>query len=332
MAGISLKRVKQILDKTKNRRILVVGDLMLDKFIWGKVSRISPEAPIPVVEVESVSSMPGGAANVVNNICALGGNGAIAGVAGKDSDGIELSKKLKQQGADVSGLILSPKIDTVVKTRVIAHHQHVVRIDQEHSLDGNVKVEEKIIRFLHDKADKINAVILEDYGKGILTDRVVKEVVNLSRDNGFIIAADPKIEHDIDFSNITVITPNLAEACYFAGKSLRRIKSVEEVGEILLKKWKGTAILVTMGEKGMCLFETGVKSRYIAAKPKEVFDVAGAGDTVIAALTLALASGASLYEGAVIANLAAGVVVQKSGVNTVSCEEIIKAACTELQS
>jgi D-glycero-beta-D-manno-heptose-7-phosphate kinase len=329
--SISLKRVEQILRKTKNRRILVVGDLMLDRFIWGKVSRISPEAPIPVVEIESTSSMPGGAANVVNNICALDGRGIIAGVAGKDRDGIELIKQLKKRNADVSGIILSSKVETIVKTRVIAHHQHVVRIDRDHSLDGNGDIEAKIIKFLQKKAVEVDAVILEDYGKGVLTERVVKEVVNLSKKNRFVIAADPKIEHEIDFSNITVITPNLAEACYFAGRTLKKIKNVEEVGKILLEKWKGTSALITLGEKGMCLFQHNTKSIYIETKPKDVFDVAGAGDTVIAVLTLALASGASLYESAVIANIAAGVVVQKSGVNTVTCEEIMEAARTELQ-
>jgi D-glycero-beta-D-manno-heptose-7-phosphate kinase len=329
--GISLKRVEQILNETKNRRILVVGDLMLDRFIWGKVSRISPEAPIPVVEVESTTSMPGGAANVVNNICTLGGKGIVAGVVGSDNDGKELVNQMETLGADVSGIILSQKIDTVVKTRVIAHHQHVVRIDHDHSLDGNGYFEEKIIEFLNDKAGKIDAVILEDYGKGVLTERIVKEVINLSKNHHFIIAADPKIEHDIDFSNINVITPNIAEACYFAGKNLQRIKNVDEVGQILLEKWKGTAILVTMGEKGMCLFENNAKSRYIATKPKDVFDVAGAGDTVIATLALALASGANLYESAVIANIAAGIVVQKSGVATAKCEEIFEAAKMELQ-
>ena len=332
MNGISLKRVKQILSKFKNRRILVIGDLMLDRFVWGKVSRISPEAPIPVVEVQSVSSMPGGAANVVNNICTLGGNGAIAGVAGKDNDGLELSQQLKKRGADINGLILSPKIETVVKTRVIAHHQHVVRIDRDHSLDGDETVSEKLMTYLGKNASNADAIILEDYGKGVLTDELIRKSSQLAKKRGCIVTADPKIEHDLDFSGITAITPNLAEACYFAGKNIKRIKDIEEVGNILLQKWKGTSILVTLGEKGMCLFENNMKPRHIIAKPKDVFDVAGAGDTVIATLTLALASGASLYESAIIANIAAGIVVQKSGVNTVTCKEIAEAAEMELKA
>lgn len=331
MKGISLKRVEKILSEFKNRRILVIGDMMLDRFIWGKVSRISPEAPIPVVEVESTSSMPGGAANVVNNICALGGKGLIAGVAGKDADGLELSRQLKKRGADIRGLILSPDVSTVVKTRIIAHHQHVVRIDQDHSIEENGEIHQKIEEFISKNASKTDAIILEDYGKGVLTNDIIKIASAHLETDGLIVTADPKMEHDLDYSGITAITPNLTEACYFAGTSIKKLKSIDEVGNSLLKKWNGTAVLITMGEKGMCLFEALKKPRYIKAKPKDVFDVAGAGDTVIATLTLALASGANLYESSVIANIAAGIVVEKSGVNTVTCEEILKAVEVELQ-
>ena len=330
MSKVTLSRIRKILASFKRRNILVVGDLMLDKFIWGKVSRISPEAPIPVVEVESISTMPGGAANVVNNICALGGKAHASGVVGKDADGKELIRLLRERAADVGAVISSSKVETIVKTRVIAHHQHVVRIDQEHSIDADSRIRKSLIELIRGKTEDVDAIIVEDYGKGVLTDELLHEIVKPAKEKKIIVAADPKIGHDLDFSGADVVTPNLSEAYYFAGMSLKKSDKLEDVGRTLLSKWRGVSLLLTLGDKGMCLFERGKKPRYIKTAPKDVFDVAGAGDTVIAALTMALSSGASLYEAAVIANLAAGVVVQRSGVNTADCGEIIEAAKADL--
>ena len=316
MSKVTLARIKSILGGFKKRNILVVGDLMLDKFIWGEVSRISPEAPIPVVEVERVSTMPGGAANVVNNVCALGGTCHICGVVGKDLEAKEL--------------ITSSALDTIVKTRVIARHQHVVRIDRDHSVKADGGVRRKLLDLIRAKAPEVDAVVIEDYGKGVVTDGVVREVVKLGEDRKLVIGADPKIDHELDFSGVDVVTPNLNEAYHSAGMSLKNGDPIEDVGRKLLRKWNGASVLITLGDKGMCLFERKAKPRYISTVPKEVFDVAGAGDTVITAVVMALASGAQLYEAAVIANLAAGIVVQKTGVDTADCSEIIEAARTEL--
>lgn len=332
MGKVTLPRIREILAGFKKRNILVVGDLMLDKFIWGKVSRISPEAPIPVVEVESVSTMPGGAANVVNNICSLGGRGHSAGVVGRDAEGRDLIRLLGERGADTAAVLASSSVETIVKTRIIAHHQHVVRIDREHSIKEDSVLTKKLLALIRTGMRKMDAIILEDYGKGVLTDDLVRAVVDLARHRKIIVTADPKIEHELDFSDIDAITPNYSEAFYFAGMNSKKGDSVEEAGKALLRKWKGAAVLVTLGDRGMCLFQTGKKPRHISTAPKDVFDVAGAGDTVIAVLTMALASGADMYEAAVTANLAAGVVVQKSGVETPRREEIIEAAKTELQA
>ena len=330
MSAVRLPRIEKILSGFKRRNILVVGDLMLDKFIWGEVSRISPEAPIPVVEVESVSNMPGGAANVVNNICALGGKGHVCGVVGKDADGRELIRLLKDKGADVRATITSSSVQTIVKTRVIARHQHVVRIDQEHSIDANGGIKRRLLDLIREKIPDIDAVVLEDYGKGVLNDNLVREVVRLAEGKSVIVTADPKIDHELDFSGIGVLTPNSNEAYHFAGMSPKKGEKVEDVGRALRRKWGGISVVITLGDKGMCLFERNRKPRYIRTEAKEIFDVAGAGDTVIASLTMALASGADLQEAAVIANIAAGIVVQKSGVETASCGEIIEAARSEL--
>ncbi len=330
MSKVTLARIKSILGGFKKRNILVVGDLMLDKFIWGEVSRISPEAPIPVVEVERVSTMPGGAANVVNNVCALGGTCHICGVVGKDLEAKELITLIEERGADVGPIVSSSALDTIVKTRVIARHQHVVRIDRDHSVKADGGVRRKLLDSIRAKAPEVDAVVIEDYGKGIVTDGVVREVVKLGEDRKLVIGADPKIDHELDFSGVDVVTPNLNEAYHSAGMSLKNGDPIEDVGRKLLRKWNGASVLITLGDKGMCLFERKAKPRYISTVPKEVFDVAGAGDTVITAVVMALASGAQLYEAAVIANLAAGIVVQKSGVDTADCSEIIEAARTEL--
>jgi D-beta-D-heptose 7-phosphate kinase/D-beta-D-heptose 1-phosphate adenosyltransferase len=326
MSHITLPRLRKILSGFRTRRVVVVGDLMLDRFIWGTVSRISPEAPIPVVEVESTSQMPGGAANVVNNVSALGGTCYACGAVGKDVDGTELLKLLRAERVDTRAIVSSSRIRTTVKTRVIAHHQHVVRIDTENTSPVDGRIAARIINSIRSRLAGLEAIILEDYGKGVLTTGLVRLIIDLTRDTGIIVTADPKIDHDLDYTGVSVVTPNRAEAYHFAGRSTRNRTSLEEVGAELLKKWNGTPVLITLGEEGMCLFESRKKPKYITTSAREVFDVAGAGDTVIAAMTMAMVSGATLQEAAAIANLAAGIVVQKKGVSSATCAEIVDAA------
>ncbi len=326
MKKIPEKRLNEILSNFSKTKILVVGDVMLDQYIWGQVSRISPEAPVPVVNVMRESFMPGGSANVVNNVCALGASVMVAGVIGDDSAGHTLVKALKQERVDTRGLIIDTERPTIQKTRVIAHHQQVVRVDR----DGKTILEneyiERIIKFTEKVIKQVDAIIMEDYGKGVITQELVDELVRLAKANNKITTVDPKDGHFLDFSGVTVVTPNHHEA--FA--AARRIATEEgngigEVGHILLRKWDCDSVVITCGEDGMLVFERGKELFKIPTMAREVFDVSGAGDTVISALTTALASGATMQESAILSNYAAGIVVGKLGTATATRQEIIEA-------
>ena len=324
MSSKKLHRIKQVISQYGGQRILVVGDIMLDTFIWGKVSRISPEAPIPVVEEKSTSTVPGGAANVACNIASLGGKAFLAGIIGKDLEGRQLLALLKQRGVDTSAVRAVQGRRTIVKTRIIAHHQHVVRIDREDGSKLGAKSSTELLRRVKAGMGRMKAVIIEDYGKGVLSQAVVDEVIASARASKTLVTVDPKIGNDFDYSGAGVITPNRAEACYFAGMRESNGEGTEEIGAALLGRWKGSSILMTLGEEGMCLFEEGRKPARVETRARDVFDVAGAGDTVIAAMTLSMAAGATLREAAEIANVAAGIVVGKSGVNTVGIDELME--------
>ena len=329
MKAISIRRLKQILSEFKRANVLVVGDLILDQFVWGKVARISPEAPIPVVEVQSESLVPGGAANVVNNICSVGGRAAVAGIIGNDPSGRLLKKLLEDEGANTDFIVATSRAETTVKMRIIAHHQHVVRVDREKLNEQDEKSRTKIFEKIRKAISKFNAIILEDYGKGVLTQDFIDDIIHLANEKGTITAADPKKGHYLDFTGVTLVTPNYDEAFFIANVDSSRENNLEKVGDILVEKWGGAAVLITLGEKGMCLFQKGRKPQYIPTMPKDVYDVAGAGDTVIGVVTLALASGATVVEAAHLANYAAGIVIEKVGTGTVTREELLHAISEE---
>lgn len=302
-------------------KILVVGDLILDEFVWGKVSRISPEAPVPVVWVQSESVMPGGAANVANNVRALGGQVAIVGVVGEDRWGSALLSELASRTIDTSGVLKTAR-PTTVKTRVIAHHQQVVRVDREQREPLPPGSVERLIEAIQERIAKADAVILEDYGKGVITRQLLGIAIPMARQAGKLITVDPKQEHFDLYHRVTALTPNLAEAGEAVGRELESDTDMFRAGEEILRRLQCEGLLVTLGENGMCLFEQGGRRTVIPTVAQEVFDVAGAGDTVIATFTLALASGASMEEAARIANHAAGIVVGKLGVATASPAEL----------
>ncbi|MBI4343330.1 MAG: D-glycero-beta-D-manno-heptose-7-phosphate kinase [Candidatus Omnitrophica bacterium] len=302
-------------------KILVVGDLMLDEFIWGKVSRISPEAPVPVVWVQRESVMPGGAANVANNIAALGGQVTVAGIAGQDRLGEALLQELAKRriGADA---VLRTSRPTTVKTRVIAHHQQVVRVDREAQEPLPSRMIEQLLALIRPRLEQVDAVIIEDYGKGVITRQLLAALVPLAKAKRKIITVDPKEEHFDLYRGVTALTPNRAEAGEAIGRELKSDADVQRAGRELLKRLGCDAALITLGEDGMWLFERGGRTVRIPTVAREVFDVAGAGDTVIATFTLALASGASPEQAARVANHAAGLVVGKLGVAVVSPQEL----------
>ncbi len=329
---LSASRVRQLLTAATKTRVLVVGDVMLDQFIWGGVSRISPEAPVPVVDFERESIMPGGAANVSRNLAALAGATEIFGVIGRDTAGHQLQKLLAAQHIGCAGLVTSAARHTSVKTRIVAHRQQVVRIDRE-TRDGlDSKVTVQLVAKLKAKLRQADAVIIGDYGKGVVTQALLHEVKALCRARGIWLSLDPKPVHDLNLAGLSLLTPNRKEAFELARlpdntRTANPLadKNLMRVAQQLLKELKPAVLLITLGEQGMLLCQRGRKPFHIPTVAQEVFDVSGAGDTVIATFTLAIAAGASPIEAAILSNHAAGIVVGKVGTATTSPEELLKS-------
>ncbi len=319
----TLDRLARLIDAFPRARVLVIGDVMLDEFIWGQVTRISPEAPVPVVWAQSESVMPGGAANVANNIRALGGQVQLIGVVGSDRWGDVLVDELTKRRVDVAGLVRDASRPTTVKTRVIAHHQQVVRLDREYPAPLGPSVVTRLLNVVRKQLETIDAIVIEDYGKGVITRKLLEEVIPLARAKRKLITVDPKEEHFDLYRDVTVVTPNRAEASAMVGRALETERDVIQAARELVKRLNAESVLMTLGEDGMCLCEKAGRCVRIPTVAQAVFDVAGAGDTVIGTLTTALAIGASLHEAAVLANHAAGIVVGKVGVATASPQELL---------
>ncbi len=316
------EKFRKIINKFSKARVLIIGDLILDEFLWGDVSRISPEAPVPVVWVRSESFMPGGAANVANNIKALGAEVHLAGVVGMDERGRILTDELRDKGIDVSGIIIDEERPTTLKTRVIAHKQQVVRIDKEKMHGINRGPIDEIIDYVKMIINEIDAIIIEDYGKGVVTPHLLEGVLKLAKKHKKIVNVDPKEEHFHYYKNVTTITPNHHEAHQAIGLKIKE-DSLNKVGKILLNKLKCEAVLVTLGEDGMQLFEKKGTVTHIPTVAQEVYDVSGAGDTVISVFTLALSSNASMLDAAYISNIAAGIAVGKVGISVLTQKELL---------
>ena len=317
-------KLQAIIQRFPKARVLVLGDLILDEFIWGKVERISPEAPVPVVLVNSESFMPGGATNVASNVASLGGGALICGVAGDDKAGNTLSSELQKRGVDTSGIIIDAERPTTLKTRIIAHHQQVVRVDREKNSPLGDNLREQILSFIRRNIEKVDALIIEDYGKGVIGPRLLAEVLPLAKKHKKIVTVDPKIDHFSYYQGVTCITPNEKEAQEGSGLKIESDEDINKAGRKLLKELNLESCLITMGENGMRLFEKEGKITHIPTVAQEVFDVSGAGDTVIATFTLALACGAGKLEAAHLSNFAAGIVVSKVGTAVVTKEELME--------
>ena len=327
MDRINNLRLKHIIAKFKNNKILVIGDLMLDRFIVGTVSRICPEAPVPVVLVNSEYSTLGGAANVANNIRALGGNALITGVIGDDKNGKLLTGELKRYKIIHEGLFLDKDRPTTLKTRVMAQHQHIARVDREAIFDISKTIATKILSYVNSIMPDIDAIIIEDYGKGVITKPLLNEIIKMAEDSRKIINVDPKEGHFSYYNGVTVITPNRREASIASRIKIVDKKSLEKAGVFLLKRNKCKGVLITLGKEGMCLFESSGDITYIPVAEQEVFDVSGAGDTVVSAFTIALSCGANMKEAGYISSYAANIVVAKLGINTVTKKELLKKMC-----
>ncbi|MBN1871581.1 MAG: D-glycero-beta-D-manno-heptose-7-phosphate kinase [Candidatus Omnitrophica bacterium] len=330
MKYLQFQKIKRVIDRFDNTSILVVGDIMLDEFIWGSVSRISPEAPVPVVHASRESFMPGGASNVAHNIKALGGEVYLAGVIGRDQIGKALVGDLERRGVNTSGVFCDDTRPTTLKTRVIAHNQQVVRIDKEVSTDVDNSIVRKILEFTERIIDDIDAIIIEDYGKGVVVSKLIQNLIYMARSNKKAITVDPKENHFSFYKRATAITPNHHEAAMAAGLRNANGVDVEKVGKKLLGQLKCEALLVTLGENGMCVFEKGGRVTRIPTVAQDVYDVSGAGDTVISAYTMAIAAGARHIEAAHIANCAAGIVVGKVGIAVAERGELLKKIKREI--
>jgi rfaE bifunctional protein kinase chain/domain len=333
-----MKKLKNIISNFSKANILVVGDLILDEYIWGDVERISPEAPVPVVWAKKRTFVPGGAANVANNLISLGAHVSLSGVVGKDLNRDIMLKELAGRGIDIKAIAQEQGRHTTLKSRVFARHQQLVRIDWENTDPIKPATCEKLEGYISRSLKNFDAVIIEDYGKGVFNNDFLTSIITQARSAEKIITVDPKEDNFESYCGVTAITPNRKEAQnavrYLRMKdtnnefkiysdSLTTKEDIRNAGFAILKHLNLESLLITLGEEGMWLFEKN-SDRHIPTFAQEVFDVSGAGDTAIAAFTLALASGAKKIEAANISNIAAGIVVGKVGTATVTQKELLK--------
>jgi len=313
----------EIIANFATKRILVIGDIILDQYIWGNVDRISPEAPVPVVAVTNEEHRLGGAANAAVNICSLGAKASLISVIGNGENGDTLSEMLKNMGADVKSIIRDDSRSTIVKTRVIAHHHHIVRIDREVKDEIKGDVREKIIAYAKKAIPDVDAVLISDYDKGVISKPVLDEVISRGREYDKPVVIDPKMRNFWSYAGATAVTPNLKEAYTAVNMTIENEEDLISVGNKILRELNLQALLITRGENGMTLFQGDAEAMHIPAVAREVFDVTGAGDTVIAVFTLALAAGADFALAAKISNYAAGIVVGHVGTGCVTPDELI---------
>jgi rfaE bifunctional protein kinase chain/domain len=314
MVSFTQQRIDELLTSVRTKNIAVIGDVMIDRYIWGTVNRISPEAPVPVVEVESESTMLGGAANVANNITSLGAKAFLVGVVGNDDSGKQFRSILEQQGTSAEGIVTDGTRPTTVKTRVIAHNQHVVRIDSEEKKDVDAATQEKIFAVVERHINELDAIIIEDYNKGVVVKSLIRRIIDLANKHKKIVTIDPKFHNFFEYTNVTVFKPNKKETEEALGTKLRNDDEVITAGKTLLSRLNAENVLLTRSEKGMSLFEKNGSVTHIPTKARKVADVSGAGDTVIATLTAMIASGATFAEAATLANYAGGVVCGEVGI------------------
>lgn len=327
---MNTQRLREILTRAKTKRILVIGDLMLDEFVWGKVGRISPEAPVPVVEVTGESFYPGGAANVARNLREFVDDVSVIGLIGSDRGGRQLRDLWARQKINIADVLEEAEFSTIVKTRIIARHQQIVRVDREQVHRPSPAQVSQIIASVRGRLAETDAIIFEDYGKGLLSAELVRQICDEGMKAGKIIAGDPNPRHPIEWKNLTAVKPNRSEAFLAAGvpwsdpvDPASEDEALASVGNALLEKWDTKYLLITLGEQGMMLFQKGTKPHYVPTKAQQVFDVSGAGDTAIALFVLALCCEATPIEAAEIATHGSAVVVGKLGTATVTHEELV---------
>lgn len=331
MINTTKKRITFLKKQFEGKRIAIIGDMMLDCYFWGGVKRISPEAPVPVIEIENEIFRFGGAANCAYNILTLGGVPFPLGVIGDDNDGKIFNSLLNNINIDKSGIVVDSTRPTTAKTRVIANTQHIVRIDKERTTSISTEIQNKLFEKLQSNISNLQGIILQDYNKGVLTDSLIKRIIKLARKNNIMVFVDPKFHNFFSYKNITVFKPNRKETEDVLGIKIKNSEDVTKAGKLLLKKLSSDYVLLTLGEEGMAVFSKKDKERRMPTKARKVSDVSGAGDTVISTLAMALAAGADIYEASYLANYAAGIVCGEVGIVPIEKEKLFSTVLSELK-
>ena len=319
---MDLRRITEIISGFGDARVLILGDIMLDEYMYGSVDRISPEAPVPVVNISSSKILLGGAANVAANICSLGGEALLLGTVGDDEAASKISQLLKTEKISDDLLVTDLTRRTTIKTRIIAHSQQIVRADREDRHEVNPDIEKEIFSRFMSVADDIQAVIVSDYGKGVINQSLLEKLMSVCLEKNIFVAVDPKETHFNNYQRVSLITPNHHEAGFAYGRRIHSEKDLIEVGNGLLKRLKAKSILITRGPDGMSLFTEDSEPTHIPTFAKKVYDVTGAGDTVIAVFVAATCAGADLVEAAIVANAGAGLTVGEIGTATVTTDDL----------
>jgi rfaE bifunctional protein kinase chain/domain len=326
---INKKELLQIKKNFYNKRIAIIGDMMLDVYYRGDVKRISPEAPVPVIEIDSEIFRFGGAANCALNIMSLGGIPFPIGVIGYDTNGSIFSSLLDNNRIDKEGILIDEERPTTTKTRVIADSQHIVRIDREKKDYINNRLQNKILNHIKGIINNLDGIILQDYNKGVLTPRLIKEIISLANKHNVLITVDPKFNNFFLYKNVTVFKPNRKEAEDVLGVKIKSDAEISKAGKILLNKLKSENILLTLGEDGVAVFQKNNIENRLPTKARKVADVSGAGDTVISTLTMALAAGVDILKAAYLANYAGGLVCEEVGIVPIELDKLFNQIMLE---
>ncbi len=329
MINISKDRFEEIVKKFHDKKILVIGDLMIDQYLMGEVKRISPEAPVPVIEVTGENLRFGGAANVAKNILSLGCKPILAGVVGTDRMGEQFINILKQKNMDDGAIIQQSDRPTTVKTRIIGQSQHVARVDRESREYLNKNAEIKILEKIKSVLPDISAIIIEDYNKGVLTKSIIEKVIELAKKYNILITVDPKFQNFMEYKNVTVFKPNIKETEEALAIDIQNISDLENAGQSLIKKLNVENVLITRGSEGISLFSNDGSITHAPTRARDIADVSGAGDTVISTLTAAMVGSASCKEGITLANHAAGIVCGELGIVPIAVDQLRNACCGE---
>jgi D-glycero-beta-D-manno-heptose-7-phosphate kinase len=329
MIKISEKKLLQLKKNFKGKRIAVIGDMMLDIYFWGDVKRISPEAPVPVLEVENEFYRFGGAANVALNISALNGIAEPIGIIGYDNYGTIFNSLLSDQKISHHGIIVDESRPTTAKTRVIADSQHIVRIDKESKETISKNIQIKIYDYVKSIIKNLDGIILQDYNKGVLSSSLISQLIDLANANKKLVTVDPKFNNFYEYKNVTVFKPNKKEAEDILGMKIKTDSDISFAGNTLLSKLNAKNILLTLGEGGIAVFEKGKPEKRMPTKARKVADVSGAGDTVISTLTIALAAGANIYEASYLANYAGGIVCEEVGIIPIEIDKLFDTVAGE---